>query len=65
MDEDNEFEITAKIIKITDKAILVRIGNRDDGTETQTWLPVNHIVRYDDHGTIIITKWLAQEKGWI
>lgn len=56
-----------RVVKTTDKAVLVEY----EGEEY--WLPRSHIVVeesevYDvegDHGTLVITEWIAQQKGLV
>lgn len=61
---DDEFELTAKIEQATNKAVLVQIGDRENGTQSFEWIPVSHIIRYE-RGGLVITRWLAEEKGWL
>lgn len=50
----------------TDKAILVEGGDLDD----EEWIPLSQVsdesevMDIDDEGTLIITLWLAEQKGW-
>jgi hypothetical protein len=62
------FEIEDAIcVKSTGRAILVEAPNFDE----LEWIPQNQIVnKYDFYeegtsGTLIITEWLARERGWI
>jgi len=51
----------------TDKGLLVNIPEID--TEP-VWVPQNHIdadsevYRKDDEGTLIVSDWIAEKKGW-
>ncbi len=57
----------SRVVKATDKAVLVEY----EGEEY--WLPRSQIVVeesevYDvegDHGTLVITEWIAQQKGLV
>lgn len=59
-------ETRATALRETDAAILVRF---DDGVEA--WVPKSQIdddseVYAKDHdGTLIVTHWLATQKGWV
>ena len=52
-----------RILKVTDKALLVRIG------EEEHWLPLSQIADADDYEegdvdlTLSITEWIAEQKG--
>lgn len=56
------------IVRETDKAILVRIGDQDDN---EVWIPKSQI--HDDSdiwkegesGRLIITEWIAKQKGFL
>jgi len=52
----------------TDKALLVHIPEVD--TEPQ-WIPQKHITedsevyRKGDEGKLVVTDWIAEQKGWV
>ena len=60
------FTATAKCIAATDKAILVEITDLD-----QAWLPLSQIDdrsevwKAGDEGKLIISSWIAEQKGWL
>lgn len=50
----------------TDKAILIECDDLDE----EEWIPLSQVsedsevMDTDDEGTLIITLWLAEQKGW-
>ena len=58
-------EFPAKAIKETDKALLCAIG------ELEIWIPQSQIYddsevwKEDDEGTLVISEWIAKQKGLI
>lgn len=62
---ERTFEIAAIVIIETDRAILVDVG--DD----EQWIPKSQI--HDDSevyesgnaGTLIVSEWIAKQKGWL
>lgn len=58
------FELACEFIRETDAAILIK----DPATEEEVWLPlsqVDEIHRDKDrkHGSIVMSDWIAQQKG--
>lgn len=58
-------EFEGKAIKATDDALLVEIDGKD------VWFPRSQIVRESevqeegDEGTLVVTEWIAIEKGLV
>ena len=53
-------------IRETEKSILVNFGGKENH-----WVPKSQlskdsdVTEKDDHGNLIVTKWIANEKGWL
>ena len=61
--KSNIFDITARMKRETEKAILV-----DDGGGKEVWLPKGQIeIEFNRNGTVTISAptWLLEEKGLI
>lgn len=65
MTNREKFEIEATCIAETDAAIKVRTEHGED------WVPKSHVdddsevYSLDDEGTLVVTQWIAEQKGWI
>jgi hypothetical protein len=57
---DNTFVVTetVRFLRDSGEARLFRIGDVD------TWVPKSQIVSSSDT-TLIVTRWLAKERGWV
>lgn len=66
-------EVT-EVLKDTGKALLVRVDEDDPVHETTddgtVWVPQSQIhedsevYQEGDSGTLIVTRWIAEQKGW-
>ena len=67
-DEDDLVEFfDCKVIHATDKAILVKLPEM----EKPQWFPQSQvhanseIWQQDDEGTLVVTRWIAEQKGLV
>jgi hypothetical protein len=68
MEQDKDFCIDdAECTHRTDKALLIEA----DMFDGPTWVPVSQIrdssevLEVGDGGTLIVSRWLAEQKGWL
>lgn|GEM_PF-2520401 len=68
--EENTFTLEDVLVKrVTEKAFLISLTD-DEGKPVEMWLPKSQIRETDcladgDKGYIIMTGWIAQQKGFI
>lgn len=59
-------EFRVEVLQVSERAILVR-GEHTDGEKV--WTPKSQIIGYwparGQKGMINVTRWIAQQKGWI
>lgn len=73
---DDDFEVyVEEVLKETDKSILVQLSEDEHAIldyegEKPIWIPKTQIREYSevtelgDTGTLVISRWLANERGW-
>lgn len=52
------------VIRVTDKAILVEPGN-EWVPKTQLHPTENECNNLNDRGMLVVSEWIAREKGWL
>lgn len=58
MSRDDRFEFRGTVKRETEAAALVET---DDGAEI--WIPFSHIHEIHGDGRLVVTKWIATQKG--
>lgn len=67
--DDETFEIDVTVKAATTKALLVILEDR-----SEEWVPKSQIqahgditahAKKDDSGTMIVSEWIARQKGWV
>jgi len=63
MKEQKTFEIACRRIRETDNAVLIH----EDATSDDIWIPLSQVeeMHFDknQYGTLVVTEWIAQQKG--
>jgi len=74
MAEQETIEVEVKVIRITEKAYLVKADIESSESAmprtVEEWIPKSQVVETDclaegDYGTMEITAWIAKQKGWV
>lgn len=62
--DQDYWSVMGLVTAVTEKAVLVEI----DGLFSSTWLPKSQLEdwpRKEEHGEILMTLWIAQQKGFV
>lgn len=71
MGKQATYSVDVRVEKATEKALLVR---RTLGNELPDWIPksqidkeseISHDAEEGDEGTLIVSEWIADQKGWL
>lgn len=70
---DPTIEVDVKVMHKSAKALLVAIQDCDYKGKPDEWIPLSQIAEdseinresdVGDEGTLIMSKWIAEQKGW-
>lgn len=70
---DPTIEVDVKVMHRSAKAILISVNDIDMKGKPDEWIPFSQIAEDSeinreseagDEGTLIISKWIAEQKGW-
>lgn len=66
--DDETFEIDVTVKAVTAKALLVILEDLSEEwvpkSQIQSHGDINAHARKDDSGTMIVSEWIARQKGW-
>jgi len=69
MGSDETFEIDVTVKAVTAKALLVILEDLSEEwvpkSQIQSHGDINANARKDDSGTMIVSEWIARQKGWV